>query len=170
MTNSSISRGGPVVPSHSTLRSLSAEEISVTGGFWGDKQQLNAEVIIDHCETWMERIGWIGNFDRAADGTIDSGAEGTAHVGIEFIDSEIYKLLEAMAWELGRSARSGPRGAIRAPRGSRRGRAGRRRLPAHELRSRRPACALLRSRVGPRALLLRPPHPGRGRATAIGAR
>jgi DUF1680 family protein len=45
----------------------------------------------------MERIGWTGNFDRAAAGTI-----GGAHDGIEFVDSEIYKLLEAMAWELGR--------------------------------------------------------------------
>jgi len=45
----------------------------------------------------MERVGWIGNFDRAAAGTIDS-----SHAGIEFVDSEVYKLLEAMAWELGR--------------------------------------------------------------------
>ena len=89
--------GGPVVPSTGTLRPLASDEVAITGGFWGEKQQLNAEVIIDHCESWMERIGWIGNFDRAADGTI-----GSNHVGIEFIDSEIYKLLEAMAWELGR--------------------------------------------------------------------
>ena len=47
----------------------------------------------------MERIGWTGNFDRAAAGTI--GRAGTDS-GIEFVDSEIYKLLEAMAWELGR--------------------------------------------------------------------
>ena len=45
----------------------------------------------------MERVGWIGNFDRAAAGTIAGG-----HAGIEFVDSEVYKLLEAMAWELGR--------------------------------------------------------------------
>ena len=92
-----MTTGGPVSPSRGTLRPLGPEEIAITGGFWHEKQQLNATVIIDHCESWMERIGWIGNFDRAADGTI-----GTDHVGIEFIDSEIYKLLEAMAWELGR--------------------------------------------------------------------
>ena len=91
-------RGGPTVPSRGALRSLGPDEIAITGGFWGAKQQLNSEVIIDHCESWMEKIGWIGNFDRAADGTI-----GAKHAGIEFIDSEIYKLLEAMAWELGRS-------------------------------------------------------------------
>ncbi|WP_354002945.1 glycoside hydrolase family 127 protein [Microbacterium elymi] len=57
--------------------------------------RLNADVIIDHCHTWTSRIGWIANFDRAA-GTADG-----EHAGIEFVDSEVYKLLEAMAWELG---------------------------------------------------------------------
>lgn len=89
--------GGPVHPAVSALRPLGPEEISITGGFWGDRQELNATVILAHCEEWMERIGWTENFDRAADGTVSS-----AHAGIEFVDSEVYKLLEAMAWELGR--------------------------------------------------------------------
>ena len=93
---SSARRGGPVVPSRGALRPLGPDELRIVGGFWGDKQRLNADVILEHCEEWMERIGWMGNFDAAAAG------QGT-HVGIEFIDSEIYKLLEAMAWELGRS-------------------------------------------------------------------
>ena len=45
----------------------------------------------------MERIGWIANFDRIA------GTASGEHAGIEFVDSEVYKLLEAIAWELGRS-------------------------------------------------------------------
>jgi hypothetical protein len=69
-----------------------------TGGIWAEKQRLNADTILWHCESWMERIGWADNFDRAAAGTI-----GGAHAGIEFVDSEVYKLLEAMAWELGRA-------------------------------------------------------------------
>src|ERR1019366_9043090 len=94
---SSAKQGGPVHPSTSTWRPLGADEIQVTGGIWGQKQRLNADTILEHCESWMERIGWIGNFDRAAAGTIGAGPS-----GIEFVDSEIYKLLEAMAWELGR--------------------------------------------------------------------
>ena len=94
---SSAKQGGPVHPSTSTWRPLGADEIQVTGGIWGQKQRLNADTILEHCESWMERIGWTGNFDRAAAGTIGAG-----HSGIEFVDSEIYKLLEAMAWELGR--------------------------------------------------------------------
>ena len=84
-------------PSASVWRPLGADEIKVTGGIWGQKQRLNADTILQHCESWMERIGWTANFDRAAAGVIGGG-----HAGIEFVDSEIYKLLEAMAWELGR--------------------------------------------------------------------
>ncbi|AYG04112.1 glycoside hydrolase family 127 protein [Gryllotalpicola protaetiae] len=90
--------GGPVHPSHAVLRPLGPDEIAITGGFWGERQVVNAQATIAHCQEWMERIGWIGNFDRAAAGTI-----GGSHAGIEFVDSEVYKLLEAMAWELGRS-------------------------------------------------------------------
>lgn len=94
---SSAKQGGPVHPSTSVWRPLGAGEIQITGGIWGQMQQLNADTILRHCESWMERIGWIGNFDRTVAGTISAG-----HSGIEFVDSEIYKLLEAMAWELGR--------------------------------------------------------------------
>lgn len=89
--------GGPVQPIASRLRPLSNEELRITGGFWAEKQALNANTIIEHCRRWMERIGWIGNFDSAAEGTVAEN-----HVGVEFVDSEVYKLLEAMAWELGR--------------------------------------------------------------------
>ena len=99
---SSAKQGGPVRPATSVWRPLGSDEIQLTGGIWQQKQQLNTEVILEHCETWMERVGWTGNFDRAAAGTIDAGLPGTEHAGIEFVDSEIYKLLEAMAWDLGR--------------------------------------------------------------------
>ncbi len=85
-------------PSVSVWRPLGADEIKATGGIWAQKQRLNADAILQHCESWIERTGWAGNFDRAADGRSDG-----AHAGIEFVDSEVYKLLEAMAWELGRA-------------------------------------------------------------------
>ncbi|MGO4533314.1 glycoside hydrolase family 127 protein [Leifsonia sp. 2MCAF36] len=97
-TLDATSTGGPVRPSRSRLRPLGPDEVRIVGGFWEAKQTLNATAIIDHCLTWMERIGWIGNFDRAAAGTVAEH-----HDGIEFVDSEVYKLLEAMAWELGRT-------------------------------------------------------------------
>jgi DUF1680 family protein len=75
---------------------LSASDVEITGGFWGDRQQANAVTTIEHCLTWMERLGWIANFDHTAAG------QGPERAGREFADSEIYKLLEAMAWELDR--------------------------------------------------------------------
>jgi DUF1680 family protein len=88
--------GGPVAPSRGALRPLGLGDVTITGGLWGRIQELNSGVIIDHCLGWMERIGWIANFDRVA------GTASGEHAGIEFVDSEVYKLLEAMAWELGR--------------------------------------------------------------------
>jgi len=96
-TSSRPTVGGPVVPPTSRLRPLGQSEVTITGGLWADYQALNATVIINHCLTWMQRIGWLGNFDAIA------LANGEPHHGIEFVDSEVYKLLEAMAWELGRT-------------------------------------------------------------------
>jgi DUF1680 family protein len=60
-------------------------------------QALNADAILGHCLSWIERVGWAANFDIVAGFDTDA-----VHAGVEFADSEVYKLLEAMAWELGR--------------------------------------------------------------------
>lgn len=88
----------PAVPSRSTLRPLGIDEVTITGGFWGHRQQVNSTATIAHIEHWLEHEGWLGNFDLAAAGTLPAGRRGR-----EFSDSEVYKLLEAMAWELGRA-------------------------------------------------------------------
>ena len=72
---SSAKQGGPVRPATSVWRPLGPDEIELTGGIWKEKQQLNADVIVAHCESWMERVGWTGNFDRAAAGTLGAGPE-----------------------------------------------------------------------------------------------
>ena len=79
------------------LEPLPPGAVTLDGGFWADLQRLNHDVVIGHCEEWMERIGWIGNFDAAATGAPFE------HAGIEFVDSEVYKLLQAMAAEIGRT-------------------------------------------------------------------
>lgn len=86
-----------VVPSTGRLRPLPFTDIRITEGFWADKQELNSSAILPHCASWMERLGWTANFDRAATATISDG-----HRGREFADSEIYKLIEAMSWESAR--------------------------------------------------------------------
>ncbi|MDP3950689.1 MAG: glycoside hydrolase family 127 protein [Microbacterium sp.] len=66
-------------------------------GFWGRRQGVNRANTLAHCQEWMERLGWLENFDR-----VGRGDETVERAGWMFSDSEIYKLLEAMAWELGR--------------------------------------------------------------------
>ncbi|WP_055479926.1 beta-L-arabinofuranosidase domain-containing protein [Sphaerimonospora mesophila] len=77
----------PVLPSSGVLSPLGLDAVRPAPGFWGDRVALNREVTVAHCLEWMEREGWIGNFrgERPPRGR-------------EFSDSEIYKLLEAMAW------------------------------------------------------------------------
>ena len=67
-------------------------------GFWGLRRELNSTATIEHCEHWLERAGSLGNFDAAVDGRLPQ-----AHQGRPFADSDVYKLLEAMGWEIGRT-------------------------------------------------------------------
>jgi uncharacterized protein len=79
-------------------RGLGLGEFRLRGGFWGGLQAVNTAVTLQHCLEWMERLGWIANFDRVA-----RGDTGTERPGWQFSDSEIYKLMEALAWEHGRT-------------------------------------------------------------------
>jgi uncharacterized protein len=91
----------PVVPERGTLRPLGLDEVRLTAGHWAERQAVNAEHTIRHCLHWLEELGWIGNFDEAAaDGPFE-------RAGREFSDSEVYKLAEAMAWEIGRTGDPG---------------------------------------------------------------
>src|SRR3954453_8593381 len=88
----------PVAPRAGVLQPLPLSAVGIESGFWADRQDLNARVILGHCEHWMEKVGWIGNFDAAVEGRLPAARQGR-----EFSDSDVYKLLEAMAWEVGRS-------------------------------------------------------------------
>ncbi|WP_431933387.1 glycoside hydrolase family 127 protein [Nonomuraea jabiensis] len=98
----------PVLPSQGRVRPLGLAQVSITGGFWGSRQAVNATATLAHCESWMERLGWLANFDRVADGTT-----GPDRPGWSFSDSEVYKLLEALAWESGRTRDPGAEAAIK---------------------------------------------------------
>ena len=88
----------PVVPTHGRLRPLGLDEVRITGGFWADRQAVNGTATLSHIESRLESEGWLPNFDLAAAGTLPDGRRGR-----EFADSEIYKYLEALAWEIGRT-------------------------------------------------------------------
>lgn len=87
----------PVLPTVGTLEPLGIDEVEIQGGMWAERQQANSRATLQHCYDWMTRLGWIANFDHVAEGRFFE------HAGREFSDSEIYKLLEALAWESARS-------------------------------------------------------------------
>lgn len=90
--------GRPVAPTRGRWHPVPVEDVSITGGFWARAQRVNATALIVHAQDWMERLGWIGNFDAAVEGRLPEDRQGR-----EFSDSEVYKLMEAMAWEVGRT-------------------------------------------------------------------
>ncbi|WP_368498170.1 glycoside hydrolase family 127 protein [Herbiconiux sp. A18JL235] len=97
-------RDVPVAPTRGSLRGAGVAAVRFDPqGFWGSRQRVNASATLLHCLDWMERLGWIENFDRVA-----RGETTTDRPGWQFSDSEVYKLLEAMAWELGRAAEPDP--------------------------------------------------------------
>ncbi|WP_431030880.1 glycoside hydrolase family 127 protein [Plantibacter sp. RU18] len=87
----------PVVPTMSALRPSGVDEVHITEGFWAERQRVNGAATLPHVEHWLEREGWLGNFDLAVAGSLPEGRRGR-----EFSDSEVYKYLEALAWEIGR--------------------------------------------------------------------
>ncbi|MEV0328646.1 beta-L-arabinofuranosidase domain-containing protein [Micromonospora echinospora] len=91
--------GRPVVPSRGALRPLGLGEVRVVDGFWATRQRVNGGATLDHGRSWMDKLGWTGNFTAAR-----AGAGEVDRRGREFSDSEVYKLVEAMSWEVGRTA------------------------------------------------------------------
>ncbi|HZP52944.1 glycoside hydrolase family 127 protein [Actinocrinis sp.] len=89
--------GRPVAPRRARLRPLPLTDVHITGGYWAELQRRNQSAILPHVEHWLERAGWLGNFDAARERRLPADRRGR-----EFSDSEVYKALEAMAWELGR--------------------------------------------------------------------
>ncbi|MCI1663307.1 MAG: glycoside hydrolase family 127 protein [Actinomyces sp.] len=98
-TSTPTARDAVIVdPAHGRLHPLGIGRVRIESGFWADRQRLNAEATQPHCLAWEQRVGWIDNFARTADGDI----AGHRH-GREFSDSDVYKLIEALAWEAGRT-------------------------------------------------------------------
>ena len=97
--HTSTTVSAPVMPVAPTaLRPLGMDDVRLSGGFWGERQELNGSTIIPHCLHWETKVGWIANFDAAREGTVAQ-----SRTGRQFADSDVYKLLEAMAWEIGRT-------------------------------------------------------------------
>ncbi|WP_024287512.1 glycoside hydrolase family 127 protein [Cellulomonas sp. KRMCY2] len=89
----------PRTDDHLALRPVAIDQVAITGGFWGQWQHRNRDVTTPHALTWLERDGAMDNLRRlfAQDG-------GPERRGMLFSDSDLYKALEGIAWDLGREA------------------------------------------------------------------
>ncbi len=90
---------GPVHPTStaiSTLRPLGLSEVALSGdcdlGAW---QQRNSANTMPHCIEQVLASGALRNLQRVAEG--DGGV--ARHEGLHFSDSDLYKTLEAAAWD-----------------------------------------------------------------------
>ncbi|MDH2443798.1 glycoside hydrolase family 127 protein [Amnibacterium sp. CER49] len=77
------------------LRPLDVKDAEITGGFWLDRQAVNRDSSIPDGLRRLHESGVIDNFRTVATGS------GEAR-GPIFADSDVYKWLEAAAWEYGR--------------------------------------------------------------------
>ena len=99
MTASPTTGGmGPIATARTALRPLRHRDVRLTPDHWlGHWQQVNREATIGHCIEQLESSGALENLRIAA------GESDQAFVGMVFTDSDVYKVLEAVAWEAGRS-------------------------------------------------------------------
>lgn len=75
-------------------QALPLEAVALTDGFWARRQIINRQVSLEHGYQMLETAGNFQNFRIAA------GREAGQFKGREFMDSDVYKWLEAAAYEL----------------------------------------------------------------------
>jgi DUF1680 family protein len=83
------------------LRPVPLGAVAITGGLWAARREVNGEVAVP---LGRERLEAAGNLDnlRIAAGTMTGEARGPV-----FMDSDVYKWLEAAAWEYARRPSQG---------------------------------------------------------------
>lgn len=76
---------------------LDLRSVRLTTGTLADWQALNADATIPHCIENLETSGVIDNLRRVV------GESGAEYRGFVFADSDLYKVVEAVAWEIART-------------------------------------------------------------------
>ncbi|SHM53046.1 glycoside hydrolase family 127 protein [Cryptosporangium aurantiacum] len=88
---------GTAAPSTGALRPLGLTAVTLDeGGLLGSWQRRNTDATLSHCLKQLEESGNLDNLRRITD------SAPAAFRGMWFADSDVYKTLEAVAWELGR--------------------------------------------------------------------
>jgi DUF1680 family protein len=93
-------RGEPVVPAaeparkRSGLSAVPFHEVEIRDAFWSARIETNRRATIEACLAKCEETGRIANFARAG------GLESGEHQGYLYNDSDVYKVLEGIAYTL----------------------------------------------------------------------
>ena len=95
----------PTTSAISRLSPVSTASVSLDGGFWGERLRINRERSLGHGFAQLERAGTLQNFRLAAGLEGSYRALGADVIGtvFPFLDTDVYKWLEAAGWELGRT-------------------------------------------------------------------
>ena len=81
------------------LRPIDGDAMVVRDGFWGAERRSNIDASIPHGLAQLEASGALGNFRNAAAGSgAYRGGLDDAGVTFPFLDTDVYKWLEAVAW------------------------------------------------------------------------
>lgn len=80
-----------------TLSPFGVDQVTILDGPLARWQSVNAEATIPHCIAMLEESGVLDNFRRVV------GESGKEFRGFWFADSDLYKVIEAVAWEIGRT-------------------------------------------------------------------
>jgi uncharacterized protein len=89
---------------HAKLRDIPVHAVTITGGFWGPRREINVTRSIPTMHDLLEANGRMNNFRRLV------GKSDAAQSGPVFSDSDVYKWTEAVGFML----QSGDRPALRA--------------------------------------------------------
>ena len=79
---------------HARWRTLDLSSVSLTQGFWHQKQEINRQVSLPNGHRMLNRSGNLNNLGLAA-----GSGEGEYRTPV-FMDSDVYKWLEAAAYDL----------------------------------------------------------------------
>jgi len=91
---------GPVSPlasDQTSLRPLGLDQVVLTGGEWREWQVANRRVTTPHALHWLEADGSVDNLRLVGPNRLP----GHQRRGPLFTDSDIYKFLEGVGWDLG---------------------------------------------------------------------
>jgi uncharacterized protein len=82
---------------HARLRTLPLKSIMINEGFWAERQAVNRRISLEHGYQMLEKAGNFHNFRMAA------GRKQGEYRGRLFLDENVYKWIEAVAYELGKA-------------------------------------------------------------------